>query len=118
MHSILLHMKKLPLITVQFILTRVYTPMYIMRTNSVSYIVVPYVCFLLMCHCAVDLNIFSLLTSHTLALCCVIFWHMPSKVIYNAHIPLSSDIFLDNFVSISMQVLSSVFVFAIVMLAF
>ena len=87
---------ELPLINVQFILPKVYATMYILRTHSMSCIVMPCVCFVLLCYYAVVF--FSLFSIHILTLCFFFFFHMSSKVISHSDIPLSSDIFLDSLI--------------------
>ena len=118
MDSILLHLENSPFINVQFIFTKVYVCkcMYILRTHSISCIVIQCACFVLLCHYVVDF--FSLFSLHILMLCCIIiFSNMSSKVLSHTDIPLSSDIFLDSLI-IDIHVLSFLFASAIVMLAF
>ena len=92
MHGILLYLENLPLINVQFVFTKVYTTVCILRAHGIFCIVIPYVCFVLLLCCSF-LSLFSL---HILTLCSIIFFYMSSKVISHTDIPLSSDIFLDS----------------------
>ena len=59
-------------IFIQFILIKliVYTPMYILRTHSMSCIIIPCVCFLLLGYYVVCF--FSLFSMHILTSCCII----------------------------------------------
>ena len=114
MHSILLYLESLPLVNVQFIFTKVHTPMYKLTTHSMSCIAIQCVCFVLLCYYAADF--FSLFSAHIMTSCSIIFCSMSSKVISHTYISLSSDIFLDNLI-IDIHLLSYLLVSASVMLA-
>ena len=77
------------MINVQFMLTKVYIPMYVMKSHSMSCIIVSYVYVVLLC-CGFIFHFFVFL--HILMLCCVVIFYLSSKVISYADIPLSSDI--------------------------
>ena len=90
MYNILLYFQNLPLINVEFILTKVHTPMYIMRTHSMS-------CSVVLLCCRFKNFLFAFLTYPNVML--HNFSLMSSRLTCHTDIILSSDIFLDSLIN-------------------